>query len=428
MHLCLVVGQMGDKEDSSGSFSEEAKTEEQKAKLIHPRPSLISPELKAMIRIRTKYQALKRRRLDSATGLFASGRPSTGPDPSLPTASGRPSMGPGLPTAPEIFTSNVKQATHRRRRRKGSRVLFPNNCCKVVPSDKDRSRAKPFFVLFGIIVSLQVYNAIENLDDHVAPYDLEGLDKTLRREVFGQRAAIEELMEHLQGYLSTYAHSQPLALALHGPSGVGKSHLGRLLVRHFRSVLGEDLVVQYFTLHHCPVQGDVGQCARELSLWVEEVVEHAEAQEKIPVFVLDEVELMPAPLLDVLQGLLQPNQTNEHLNVIYVLLSSLGQEEIIRHILQNVSCTAKSAGALLRRTLAEHHPLWAEVGLDIVSLTLLEKSHVMECLLEEMTQEGFYPDHGHIERLAGELSYFTTMGHQYSQNGCKQVVARVNLL
>lgn len=277
-------------------------------------------------------------------------------------------------------------------------------------------------------VLLQVYNAIENLDDHVTPYDLEGLDKTLRREVFGQQGAIEELMEHLQGYLSTYAHSQPLALALHGPSGVGKSHLGRLLVRHFRSVLGEDLVVQYFTLHHCPVQGDVDQCARELSLWVEEVVEHAEAQEKIPVFVLDEVELMTAPLLDVLQGLLQPNQTNEHLNVIYVLLSSLGQEEITRHILQNVSCTAKSAGALLRRTLAEHHPLWAEMGLDIVSLTLLEKSHVMECLLEEMTQEGFYPDHGHIERLAEELSYFTTMGHQYSQNGCKQVVARVNLL
>ncbi|XP_010887766.1 torsin family 4, member Ab [Esox lucius] len=376
-------------------------------------PSLVSPELKAMIRIKTKYQALKKRRLDLTSGLYDPGRPPTCPDLRLPTG-------------PDAL--NGKGSPHRRKRRRGSRVLFPNTCRKVVPSDKDRSRAKTFFVLFSLIVCLQVYNAIENLDDHIEPYDLEGLEKTLRREVFGQEAAIVELIGHLEDYLSTYAHSQPLALALHGPSGVGKSHLGRLLARHFRSVLGDDLVLQYFTQHHCLTQGDAAQCARDLSRRVEDVVERAEAQEKIPVLVMDEVELMPAPLLDVLCGLLQQNQTKEHLNVIYVLLSSLGQGDIVRHVLQNVSGTAQGVRTPLRHTLAGHHRLWAEAGLDIVPMTLLEKSHVMECLLEEMTQEGFYPDHGHIELLAEELSYYTAMGHQYSKNGCKQVVARVNQL
>ncbi|KAJ8005619.1 hypothetical protein DPEC_G00119820 [Dallia pectoralis] len=367
-------------------------------------PSMVSPELKAMIRIKTKYQALKKRRLESTPGIS---------DPEKP---------------PAVPNTLIKMETlQKRRSRRGSRVLFPNTRCKVARRDVDRSRAKPFFVLFGIIVCLQVYNAIENLDDHVEPYDLEGLEKTLHREVFGQQVAIGELMGHLEDYLSTYTHSQPLALALHGPSGVGKSHMGRLLARHFRSVLGDNLVVQYFTQHHCPAQGDVLHCVRDLTRRVEEVLVRAEAREKIPVFVMDEVELMPPALLDVLQHLLQRNQTNEHLNVIYVLLSSLGQGDIVRHVL-NISGTAHAARSSLRLTLAGHHPLWAEDRLDIVPMTLLEKSHVMECLQEEMTQEGFYPDQSHVELLAEELSYYTAMGHQYSKNGCKQVVARVNLL
>lgn len=53
----------------------------------------------------------------------------------------------------------------------------------------------------------------------------------------------------------------------------------------------------------------------------------------------------------------------------------------------------------------------------------------MECFLDEMTREGFYPDHTNIERLAGEITYYPEVGgHEYSQTGCKQVVAKVNLL
>lgn len=60
---------------------------------------------------------------------------------------------------------------------------------------------------------------------------------------------------------------------------------------------------------------------------------------------------------------------------------------------------------------------------------LLEKSHVMECLLDEMTGEGFYPDRQHIDRLAGEMEYYPAVGErQYARTGCKQVVAKVNLL
>lgn len=290
------------------------------------------------------------------------------------------------------------------------------------------------------LVSLQVYNAIENLDDHVLRYDLEGLEKTLRREVFGQQGAVEGLLSHLKDYLSTYVHNKPLVVSLHGPTGVGKSHLGRLLAGHFRSVVGETLVLQYYVLHHCPQEADAQKCAHDLYALISEMVERAEDEEKIPLFIFDEAEHMHSEILDVLWQLVASKQSNEYLNAIYLFLSNLGHAHITKHMLHNSSSISmgmtasgrhsnlvKELTPILRNTLKKLHPLWTEA--DVLPLGLLEKGHVMECFLDEMTREGFYPDHTNIERLAGEIEYYSAVGgHEYSQTGCKQVVAKVNLL
>lgn len=283
-----------------------------------------------------------------------------------------------------------------------------------------------------------MYNAIENLDDHVLRYDLEGLEKTLRREVFGQQGAVEGLLSHLKDYLSTYVHNKPLVVSLHGPSGVGKSHLGRLLAGHFRSVVGETLVLQYYVLHHCPQEADALQCARDLSALISEMVERAEEEEKIPLFIFDEAEHMHNEILDALLQLVASKKSNEYLNAIYLFLSNLGHAHITKHMLHNSSSISMTASGrhshlvkeltpILRSTLEKLHPLWMEA--DVLPLGLLDKGHVMECFLDEMTREGFYPDHTNIERLAGEIEYYPEVGgHEYSQTGCKQVVAKVNLL
>ncbi|XP_026096227.1 torsin family 4, member Ab [Carassius auratus] len=357
--------------------------------------SFLSPQLKAMIRIKKKY--LKRSNsVRSSTNSAVS-------DGSL------------HPKSPQT----------RKSKRRRSRVLFPNNTLIFRPK-KERSGAKPFLLLFSVIVFFQVYNAIENLDDHVLKYDLEGLERSLHREVFGQPEALEELMDHLNDYLSTYAHQKPLALSLHGSSGVGKSHLGRLLVRHFRSVVDDKLVVHYLSKHHCPLQDMAQHCASKLAHRISEVVTQADEEEQIPFFILDEVELMAPPLLDILQTFLQSNQTNEFLNVVYIFLSSLGQREVTAHVLQNAS--TNGAHKPLRRALSLIHPLWMEPAVELIPLSLLEREHVIQCFLEEMTLEGFYPEFSQVERLADELAYHTAAGRQYAKTGCRQVVGKVNLL
>ncbi|XP_029920878.1 torsin-4A [Myripristis murdjan] len=419
---------------TEGEMEGEAEQDEKLGESKAPSFSRFSASLRAVIRIKQKYQAMKKRRLELSAGPGGAGFP------------------PGAPvrTSPKIFTfdgltpsslpSSLPTVPQRKKRRNKRRVLFPNGGGRRAPPTQERSRAKYCLYLLFAIVFLQVYNAIENLDDHVLRYDLEGLEKTLRREVFGQQGAVEGLLAHLKDYLSTYVHNKPLVLSLHGPSGVGKSHLGRLLAGHFRSVVGEPLVLQYYVLHHCPLESDAWNCAHALSIIVSETVARAEEEEKIPLFIFDEAEHMHSEILDALMELVVSKQSNEYLNAIYLFLSNLGHNHITRHLLHNASSVSmsmtvsgrhsnlvKELTPLLRDTLEKLHPLWTEA--DILPLSLLEKDHVMECFLDEMTREGFYPDHAHIERLAGEIDYYPSVGgHEYARTGCKQVVAKVNLL
>uniref|UniRef100_A0A8C5N7C1 Torsin-4A-like n=1 Tax=Gouania willdenowi TaxID=441366 RepID=A0A8C5N7C1_GOUWI len=320
--------------------------------------SSFSSSLRAVIRIKQKYQALKKRRQEMALALGGPGSV----------------VGAPVRTSPKIFTFDGASPTvglapphQRKRRRRRRRVLFPERRRRTPPT-QEVSRH----------FSLQVYNAIENLDDHVLRYDLDGLEKMLRREVFGQQGAVEALVTHLRDYLSTYVHNKPLVLSLHGPVGVGKSHLGRLLAGHFRSIVGDHLVLQYYVLHHCPL-------------------EQAEEEEKIPLLVFDEAEHLHLDLQDAWP----PAAHQTH----------IGHAHITKHILHNSSSVSMAMTAsgrhsnlvkdltpVLRATLEELHPLLG--GAKIVPLGLLDKGHVMECFREEMTREG----------------------------GCKQVVSKVNLL
>lgn len=380
--------------------------------------SQFSSSVRAMVRIRQKYQAMKKRRLEMATLSQSIMSPRS--------------------TSPKYFTFdnvhetlNSKPASPRKRKKK-RKVMYPSNSLRAVPT-KERSRAKNCLYLLCIIVFLQVYNAIENLDDHVLKYDLDGLEKTLNREVFGQHEVMERLLGHLHDYLSTYVHNKPLVLSLHGPTGVGKSHVGRLLAQHFRSVVGDELVMQYFVLHHCPTEDDIPQCTKSLDSNISEMVNQAEEMEKIPVFIFDEVEHMPRELLDTLRDLIQPQNNNEYLNAIYILISNLGHEDITKFVLHNSSVSVSGRLSLsqeltpwLHSYLQRYHMLFLEA--EFLPFMLLEKSHVMDCFIDEMSREGFYPDRSHVERLAEELSYYIVGEREFSHTGCRQVVAKVNLL
>uniref|UniRef100_A0A8D0PQM8 Torsin-4A n=1 Tax=Sus scrofa TaxID=9823 RepID=A0A8D0PQM8_PIG len=397
-------------------------------------PNVIAP-VRAVVRLRRRVCLLRTRR--------------------LPTPGAGPDFGPGAPRAnlhqPQFFTfegpAELSSRAPRKRRRRSRVVLYPETSRKYRPQAERRSRAQRCLLLLVAIVGFQVLNAIENLDDNALRYDLDGLEKALQRAVFGQPSAVGRIVALLRDYLATHVHSRPLLLALHGPSGVGKSHVGRLLARHFRAVLEDSaLVLQYDARHHCPDPRAAQDCREELAQRVADVVARAEAEEKTPLLVLDEVELLPQALLDELHGFLQPQRSHHFHNAIYVLLSGAGGADVTRFVLQNASralalrpdgghgarAAAMAAQAeeelrvRLQALLVREHPLWQAAA--IVPFLLLDKRDVVNCFRDEMAGEGFFPEQAHAELLAARLSYYRVAGREFAVTGCKQVVATVNLL
>lgn len=399
---------------------------------VAPGPSVIAP-VRAVVRLRRRVRLLRKR--------------------CFPHTAVRPDSEPRAPRAdpdqPQFFTfdgpAELSARPPRKKRRRSRLVLYPETSRKYRPRVERRSRAQRCLLLLVAIVGFQVLNAIENLDDNAQRYDLDGLEKALQRAVFGQPAAVERIVALLRDYLATHVHSRPLLLALHGPSGVGKSHVGRLLARHFRAVLEDGaLVLQYHARHHCPEPRAAEDCRQELARRVADVVARAEAEEKTPLLLLDDVELLPPALLDELHGFLQPQRSHHFHNAIYVLLSGNGGAEVTRFVLQNASRAlalradgAHGAAAVaaqaeeelrasLRALLVREHPLW-EVA-TIVPFLLLDKGDVVNCFRDEMAGEGFFPEQARAELLAAQLSYYRVAGREFAVTGCKQVVATVNLL
>ncbi|XP_049752092.1 torsin-4A [Elephas maximus indicus] len=406
-----------------------------------PDPGVIAP-VRAVLRLRRRVCLLRKRRLLlPGVGSAGAGPADRGPD-AVPGASRSGA------DQPLFFTfdgaAELTSRAPRKRRRRSRVVLYPESSRKYLPRAERRSRAQRCLLLLVAIVGFQVLNAIENLDDNAQRYDLDGLEKALQRAVFGQPAAVGRIVALLRDYLATHVHSRPLLLALHGPSGVGKSHVGRLLARHFRAVLDDGaLVLQYHARHHCPEPSAVKACREELARRVADVVARAEAEEKTPLLVLDEVEAMPPALLDEVHGFLQPQRSHQFHSAIYVLLSSTGGGEITRFVLQNATRALplrpnggpdsgpgdqaeEELRASLRVLLAREHPLWKAAA--IVPFLLLDKWDVVNCFRDEMAGEGFFPEQARAERLAAQLSYYRVAGREYAVTGCKQVVAKVNLL
>ncbi|NXM66903.1 TOR4A protein, partial [Serilophus lunatus] len=327
------------------------------------------------------------------------------------------------------FDTSAEQHTMKKYRRKKSQrksrmVLYPDKTKRYLPTE-EKSKAKRCLFLLMAIIFFQILNAIENLDDNLQKYDIDGLEKTMHREVFGQKVAVESIVELLKDYLATHIHNKPLVISLNGPTGVGKSHVGWLLAKHFRAVMDNDFVLQYFVMHHCPSGVAPLTCEIDLSKKISDMVTRAEIEEKTPLFILDEVELMSPVLLDTLSRFFEPNQTNEFLNAIYILISNIGGGEITKFVIQNESAEhlhqhqgAEELLKIIQPVLSDVHPLWKSA--DIIPFVLLEKAHVINCFLEQMRREGLYPDQKHIENLANQLSYYTTGDKQYSKMGCKQ--------
>lgn len=272
------------------------------------------------------------------------------------------------------------------------------------------------YLLCGV-VAFQVYQD-ESVEQNLLTYDIAHLEKTLHQELVGQTLAINRLTKLLRRYLAMYVHSKPLVLSVNGPTGVGKTYMGRLIAKHFRSALDPQLVLQCSLKH---------QSLLDLSTLVSDTLSQAQLSHQIPVVLLDHVEHASPEILDLLGSLLA---STDPTGAVYILLSNVGREVISRSTLRpsvhRETTRARRVSEKLARLTARRHPLWREV--DFIPLFPLDRPHVAQCARLLMDRRGFYPRDPRAETMADGLSYYKARHRLYAQQGCKPIPSLVRQL
>lgn len=146
------ASQTDDETQPDGETEEE--TEKKQGSGRNFSQSSFSTSLLAVIRIKQKYQALKRRRQELATALGGLDSLTGAPVKSSPKIFTFDGLGPsGCPTTSTTTSSSAPQKKKKRRKR---RVLFPSSRRRRAPPRQDYNRAKYFLYLLLAIVFVQV--------------------------------------------------------------------------------------------------------------------------------------------------------------------------------------------------------------------------------------------------------------------------------
>ncbi|XP_069775505.1 torsin-4A-like isoform X2 [Narcine bancroftii] len=260
--------------------------------------------------------------------------------------------------------------------------------------------------VLGGVVAAQVYSGSEDPEEIVAAYELGHLERMLYGELVGQALAVQRLTRLLRGYLSTSRPTEPLLLSVHGPRGVGKSFLGMLLSKHFKSTLEPEVVYLHSALHH--PEGDVSSQAPV-------VLSRARKTSHVPFLLFDHMEHAAPKLLDSVSQLLASSHPD---GAIFILLSSIGGDLVARRPVGSREALARLAKG--------RHPLWASAR--FITLLPLDLPHVGQCTRRAMERAGFYPDDPRANHVAGALTYYRAGRRFFSQLGCKPVPAMIRKL
>ncbi|VDP11657.1 unnamed protein product [Onchocerca flexuosa] len=173
------------------------------------------------------------------------------------------------------------------------------------------------------------------------------------------------------------------------------------------------------------IQGNVSKCERSL-------------------FVFDEVDKMPAKVIDALKPFIDHYEYLEGVDFrksIFIFLSNSGSNEIAQKALQHYE-NGKIREAITLKEMEDvviASAFNTEGGLkmsELISAHLidhfipflpLERRHILLCIRDYMISHNFKPTDERITAIADSLQYFPKANPIYSSSGCKRVAQKTEL-
>uniref|UniRef100_A0A672QM81 Torsin-1A-like n=1 Tax=Sinocyclocheilus grahami TaxID=75366 RepID=A0A672QM81_SINGR len=264
---------------------------------------------------------------------------------------------------------------------------------------------------------------------------LSDLEKDLRKSLFGQHIAVDTVLKAVSWFMKDPDPPKPLVLSFHGPTGVGKNYISKIIARNIYKVgLKSNHVHIFISDYHFPHKEEL-----QLRQWIHGNVSNFPRS----MFIFDEMDRMHPRLIDTLKPFLDNNDNVDGVSfnkAIFIFLSQTGghiitnvtldfwrkgnnreelqlqSEEMETQIFEYLFNDENSMYGLWHSSLINQHLID-----HYIPFLPLEVKHVHQCVMAEMLHLNMTQDYDLADRVVRDMPVFPEEEKVFAVKGCRCV-------
>ncbi|XP_035210075.1 torsin-1A-like [Stegodyphus dumicola] len=281
----------------------------------------------------------------------------------------------------------------------------------------------------------------ECCDKNWIAVDLNALESELNSKLFGQHLVKFVIPKAIAGHVKKKNPPKALVLSFHGWTGTGKNFVSDIIANTlFKKGLESQYVHKYIGPLHFPHKQDILKYKDKLRTEIPKFTKHCEKS----LFIFDEVDKIPAGVLDVLTPFLDYHDSVDGVDYrrsIFIFLSNSGGSNITK-IATQFWAEGKEREMISIKDMERliSSGAYNEIGgmhrseivrkqlIDIyVPFLPLEKKHVKQCIKSELLSRKLKVDDDSVNIIANQLLYEPSNIELFSTSGCKKISQKIDI-
>ena len=249
---------------------------------------------------------------------------------------------------------------------------------------------------------------------------------------------------------SVYKHTikedpeKALVLSFHGWTGCGKNFVADIVANNvYKEGIKSKYITKYIAGNDFPDKDSIMQYKERLK---KDIIEKTTKCER-SLFIFDEIEKMPAGLLDVLKPYVDHHNDVKGINYrknIFIFIGNTGGEEVNREVFRHFregksreDISSKQMEKILSTDAFNNEGGLKDANLLLASLVdffvpflPMEREHVKQCVRAELFRrnEDEPIDEKIVTKVAEEMEYFPSKSPIFCSSGCKKVAKKIDLI
>lgn len=318
-------------------------------------------------------------------------------------------------------------------------------------SKKSDPLKKDFYKKMGILFTLSI--VLLSIYLHMNPHsfcldsefsnNISGIGEALKAKLFGQHIAQKVITSALKNHFSKPNARKPLVFSFHGWTGIGKNFVCNIITEHFfKHKTKSPFVHKFIVPLHFPHGSEVDSYNEQLLGWIRGNVSHCS---KGGLFIFDEMDKihtgMMATIRDAILDYRGKSTAAGYQNMVFIFVSNSGGQAINDHVLRHIfdgklreTLTLRELENIFHGIIKNTPDAWfadllkSGVIDHLVPFLPLERTHVKQCIRQDLIKKGFHVKEARVKEIADQMDYFP-QGHEFfSVSGCKKVSSKVDVI